>query len=96
MGRHRYYKINWGIMDIKNCFEYICPEKWNNLQKTQNESIRFCGSCSKQVFKVKDKESFDKLAKQNKCVAYFSGERSSPSIMGETVYPVLPSKIDLN
>ena len=75
-------------MDIKNCFEYVCPEKWNNFQKTDNKDVRFCGSCNKQVFKATNKKSIDKLAKQNKCVAYFNGEKSSPSMMGQTVYPI--------
>ncbi len=40
------------------------------------------------------KESFNKLAKQKKCVAFFKGQESSHSIMGETVYPVfLKNKI---
>ena len=96
MARHRYYKIDWGKMDIKNCFEYVCPEKWNNLQKTDNKDVRFCGSCNKQVFKATNKKSIDKLANQNKCVAYFDGEESSPSIMGQIVYPIFSNDQKFN
>ena len=74
--------------EIKNCFEFICPEKWDNLEKSDNESVRFCGSCEKQVFKAINKKSFDRLAKENKCVAYFSDESNTPNFMGETVYPL--------
>ena len=37
---------------------------------------------------LSNKESFDKLAKQNKSVAYFSDENNTPTYMGETVYPM--------
>ncbi len=80
-------------LDIKNCFEYICPEEWDNLEKSDNESIRFCGSCEKQVFKATDKESFDKLVKGNKCVAYFPDEKNNPTYMGETVFPMFTKAI---
>ena len=28
-------------LDLKNCFEFICPEKWDNLEKSDNKSVRF-------------------------------------------------------
>ena len=43
-------------IEIKNCFEFVCPENWNNFEKTDDENVRFCGSCKKQVFKATDKE----------------------------------------
>ena len=70
--------------EIKNCFEFVCPLKWDNLEKTDNNNIRFCGSCDKQVFKASDLESFSKLADENKCVAYIES-KGVPTIMGETV-----------
>ena len=80
---------------IKNCFEFICPEKWDNLEHTDNESVRFCGSCDKQVFKANDIKSLEKLSKENKCVAY-KGNDSSSGIMGETVYPIFLNDIELD
>ena len=56
--------------EIKNCFEFICPLKWKNLETTDNNDIKFCGSCKKQVFKANDFETFLKLSKENKCIAY--------------------------
>ena len=43
--------------EIKNCFEFICPLKWKNLETTGNNDIKFCGSCKKQVFKANDFET---------------------------------------
>ncbi len=74
--------------EIKNCFEFICPLKWDNLAKTDDKNVRFCGSCEKQVFKAKDLESFGKLSNENKCVAYVEND-GVPSIMGETIPPSL-------
>lgn len=74
--------------EIKNCFEFVCPLKWDNLEKTDNNNIRFCGSCDKQVFKASDLESFSKFANENKCVAYIESD-GVPPIMGETV-PSIP------
>ena len=73
--------------EIKNCFEFVCPLKWDNLEKTDNNDIRFCGSCEKQVFKASDLDSFSRLANENKCVAYI-GNEGVPTIMGETIPPV--------
>ena len=81
-------------IEIKNCFEFICPENWNNFERTDDETIRFCGSCEKQVFKATDKETLEELSKGNKCVAYFFGEKDTPLIMGETVPPIYNGKIE--
>ena len=83
-------------LEIKNCFEYLCPEKWENLEDTENESVRFCGACEKQVFKATNKKTFKKLTKEEKCVAYFSGESVAPTYMGETVYPAFIDDKEFN
>ena len=70
--------------EIKNCFEFVCPLKWNNLEKTDDKNVRFCGSCEKQVFKATDLDSFQELSDQNKCVAYIK-DKSTPIIMGEPI-----------
>ncbi len=83
-------------LEIKNCYEFICPVDWDNLEKTDNQSIRFCGSCERQVFKASNKKTFHELSKQNKCVAYFSDEIEKPIYMGETVYPAFIKDIELD
>ena len=75
-------------IEIKNCFEFVCPENWDSFEKTDNDRVRFCGSCQRQVFKAENKETLKQLSKEEKCVAYFSGEKNTPFIMGETIYPI--------
>ena len=70
--------------EIKNCFEFVCPLKWDNLEKTDENNIRYCGSCEKQVYKAKNMFSFYELSEQNKCVAYKEDD-NTPGIMGETI-----------
>ena len=36
---------------------YLCPKKWENLQGTDKETVRFCASCKKQVYFCDDIES---------------------------------------
>ena len=55
--------------EIKNFFEFVCPLKWDNLDKTDDKNVRFCSSCKKQVLKAADLDSFNRLAYENKCVA---------------------------
>ena len=83
-------------IEIKNCFEFVCPENWNNFEKTDDENVRFCGSCEKQVFKATDEETLEELSKGKKCVAYFSGEKDAPLIMGETVTPIYNNDVLLD
>ena len=81
-------------IEIKNCFEFVCPENWNNFEKTDDENVRFCGSCEKQVFKATDKETLKELS--NGKSVLFSSEKDTPFIMGETVPPMYNSDIELD
>jgi uncharacterized protein (TIGR02996 family) len=31
-------------------FAYECPKQWQNLQRTENDAVRFCEVCQKQVY----------------------------------------------
>ena len=81
---------------IKNCFEFVCPENWNNFEESDDENVRFCCYCEKQVFKATEKETLEELSKGNKCVAYFSGEKDTPFVIGETVAPMYNNDIELD
>ena len=73
--------------EIKNCFQFVCPLEWDNLEATDDKNIRFCNSCEKQVYKAKDLNSFQELSDKNKFVAY-KKDKSTPTIMGEPI-PVI-------
>ena len=50
--------------EIKNCFEFVCPLNWDNLEKTDNRNIRFCGNCEKQVYTEEVLNNFFSLEEQ--------------------------------
>jgi uncharacterized protein (TIGR02996 family) len=40
-------------LPIENCglsFQFRCPKRWELLQTTADETVRFCGSCRREVF----------------------------------------------
>ena len=43
-----------GIRDLVNSLQIAspCPMKWGDMQRTEEEAIRFCGDCSKNVYDV--------------------------------------------
>lgn len=49
-------------------FKYKCPLEWENLAKTQDEKIRFCGECKRKVHFCESDEEFIKNARRGNCV----------------------------
>jgi len=44
------------IQDCKKLFKYLCPKKWENLEPTEREKVRFCNSCRKNVYLCSSEE----------------------------------------
>ncbi len=57
---------------IQNCPPEIkepCPVAWESLKSTDNENVRFCKVCDKNVYFCKDSEEVSLHAGLNHCVA---------------------------
>ena len=70
---------------IENCeytVEYECPLEWKNLKKTDDTQVRFCGECSKNVYRCKTDEDMDEHIKLNHCIAV-----NEPQVMGMMTGP---------
>ena len=67
MRKKRYLKI-------QDCFEFLCPEKWTELDSTSTRGVKHCGVCDKNVYKATNKAQLLELGKQGKCAAYFENE----------------------
>ena len=67
MRKRRYLKI-------QDCFEFLCPEKWTELDSTSTPGVKHCGVCDKNVHKATNKAQLLELGKQGKCAAYFEYE----------------------
>lgn len=47
---------------------YQCREKWENLQATENDLVRYCTNCSQPVFHVTDVNDVHLAAAAGRCV----------------------------
>lgn len=55
---------------IRNCkFSYQCKAKWNALIETDDDEIRFCNDCQKEVFFCDSNDTLITFIKLNRCVA---------------------------
>jgi hypothetical protein len=67
---------------IRNCkFGYQCPADWNDLEKTKNDYIRFCGKCEKSVYFCEDDSDVYEAILENRCVAIWR-ERERRMVLG--------------
>jgi len=59
-------------INILDCFEFKCPLKWANLDRTENKDIRNCNECKKEVSFAYTVKQAEQIACDNKCVAMLS------------------------
>ncbi len=73
-------------LTIRNCkFAYKCSAKWENLQETEDESIRFCDECQKEVFFCDSDDTLISLVKLNRCIAILK-PNSKEYLLGDIEY----------
>ena len=73
MRKRRYLKI-------QDCFEFQCPERWSNLEKTDQKDVKHCTVCNRNVHRTTNKAQLLQFGKEGKCAAFYESERL---IMGE-------------
>ena len=57
---------------IQNCtwkFQIQCPKRWETLHETEDERVRFCDVCMKEVTKCDSDEEVSQAAAAGKCVS---------------------------
>ncbi len=62
---------------IRNCarvrgedfFDYKCPLKWDNLAATEQDGVRFCDQCQREVYLVATDEELGRAVRLNQCIA---------------------------
>lgn len=88
---------------IENCdlqFAYACPLQWDRLNATDDGSVRFCETCSKNVFFCPTIQEARRRASSGECVAVNSSlprsegdlEVRSRMLMGVLAPPRLPMR----
>jgi len=58
-------------MSRKLCF--VCDKKWEELKEIGQEGIRYCDSCDRNVFLIKNEEEFEENRELGRCVAFGEG-----------------------
>lgn len=57
---------------IRNCsvkVKYNCPKNWEDLEPTENESVKHCSSCDKDVYYCRSDTETLEHAKIGNCIA---------------------------
>ena len=47
---------------------YACRVKWEELERTENDLVRYCTNCSQPVFQVADLNDFERAVAARRCV----------------------------
>jgi hypothetical protein len=59
-------------LTIRNCiFAFKCNSKWIDLTPTDNQRIRFCQDCQKEVHMCEDDDELVKSVRLNRCIAIY-------------------------
>ena len=55
---------------FRNCrFKFKCYKSWDDLERTDNPAISFCGDCKKNVYYCETPEELNFAIAKNLCVA---------------------------
>lgn len=74
-------------MLIRNCqFAFKCDAVWEDLEPKRYKKIRFCHTCSKNVYLCEDDYELHEKIIKNKCVAI---ERYGDRLLGMALDPVV-------
>ena len=58
------------MINLRNCiFGFNCTAKWESMLKTDNQNIRHCDFCNKNVYHVSNKNDLLMAIELDRCVA---------------------------
>lgn len=58
------------MINLRNCiFGFKCTAKWEDMLETDNQNIRHCDLCNKNVYHVSDKNDLLMAIELDRCVA---------------------------
>ena len=73
---------------------YECPVKWDELQQTEHDQVRYCTNCSQPVFHVLDTKDFARAVAAKQCVMVQTKERGQ--FLGDGMWKTLEPESLLN
>lgn len=73
-------------LTIRNCkFAFKCSARWDDLQETADEYIKFCDDCQKEVFFCESDDELVAQVRLNRCVAILK-PNTREMILGDIQY----------
>jgi hypothetical protein len=73
-------------VNIRNCvFGFKCTNKWESLNATAVDNIKFCDDCQKEVYFIEDLVSLDEAIALNRCIAINTTSKSEKIVNKITV-----------
>jgi hypothetical protein len=61
---------NTDNLDLSVCdWRFLCPKRWNDLDKTENSKVRFCKGCGEYVFLCETEAEKVALTNHRRCIA---------------------------
>lgn len=70
---------------IRNChFAFKCNAKWDELVHTQDDDIRFCSGCEREVYFCHSDDELAEAIRLNRCIAIQQYSDSEP-LLGEPI-----------
>ena len=70
---NRHYELSGGVESCHWKFRYRCPHRWRNFATTEDETVRFCPVCSRNVYLCASESEFNYHAQAGHCVAKIDG-----------------------
>lgn len=63
---------------IKCAFEFVCNKNWDELTPTASPLVKFCGTCSHDVFLCSSQNEVDEASKLKRCIAIDNNLQQEP------------------
>ena len=77
--------------------DFVCPKKWNEMIPTENNKVRFCGDCQKNVYFCDNIIEARELGNKGSCIGLDVGvERKENDLQGEYAIFGRPRQEDLD
>jgi len=69
--------------DIRNCdveFKLRCPQQWIDLTPTDQNTVRYCQACSKNVYFCHSSKELKRRTEGNQCVAFCDADTHTDTL----------------
>jgi len=74
-------------LTIRNCnFAFKCTAIWDALLETDDDLVRFCNGCQKEVFKCITDDMLSNYVRLNRCVAIYKESIQLEPLIGSIEY----------